>query len=44
MNKKVQPLAVLLADAALIGTGVIHLYLVAVLAKAHSTARRAEGT
>jgi hypothetical protein len=43
MKKKAAPLAVFLADAALVGTGVIHLYLVALLVKSRQAAGRAEG-
>jgi hypothetical protein len=44
MNEKIEPLAAFIADAALIGTGVVHLYLLAVLVKARANAARAEGT
>jgi hypothetical protein len=34
MNRKIEPLAALLADGALIAAGLVHLYLTAVLVKA----------
>ena len=43
MKKKVEPLAVLLADCALVGTGLVHLYLVALMAKSRLGSERAEG-
>jgi hypothetical protein len=43
VKKKVEPVAVFLADAALVGTGLIHLYLVALMARARLGADRPGG-
>lgn len=42
MNEKVEPAAVMLANAALVGTGIVHLYLFGVMLKARLIGYRAD--